>query len=463
MVYINPPYAEAGNIRQLSGTGKNKEDVAVNTKTYDKYLSEIGIAGRELYAQFFIRISREIPGCVLAEFSKLKVLQAPNFKEFRKAFNAKLEKLFVVPARTFDNVKGSFPIGFFVWRTEEENNNAISIEFKYSAIADAYDSDGAFLCTKKFSPEDDTIGNIGKWVLSHKDDTGNHLGFMSNGRNDFQNQSLVYFMNDRAQMPTPRGWWITPTNLVVMAIFVAVRHCIEATWLNDRDQFLYPNDGWKTDKEFQTDCLIFTLFHGQNRISVINGVPQLGKTALPSAGTQMSTVNHWIPFTREQVGCKKTFKSTFMADYLNGRIKTENSTRKLFDFHQDSIQHELSEKDHELSEIGIGENSCVIHGNSCENNGNTCNRIIDWMSPEARAVYDAGLALWRYYHAQPNAIADASFYDIRLHFQGTNDKGTMNAKSDDETYTELITTLRGKMKLLAKRIEPKVYEYGFLK
>ena len=67
------------------------------------------------------------------------------------------------------------------------------------------------------------------------------------------------------------------------------------------------------------------------------------------------------------------------------------------------------------------------------------------------------------YHAQPNAIADASFYDIRLHFQGTNDKGNMNAKSDDETYTELIATLREKMKHLAKRIEPKVYAYGFLK
>lgn len=412
VVYINPPYAEAGNIRQLSGTGKNKEDVAVNTKTYDKYLSEIGIAGRELYAQFFIRISRELSGCVLAEFSKLKVLQAPNFKEFRKAFNAKLEKLFVVPARTFDNVKGSFPIGFFVWRTEEENDNAISIESKYSAIADAYDSDGVFLCIKKFSPEDDTIGNIGKWVLSHKDDTGNHLGFMSNGRNDFQNQSLVYFMNDRAQMPTPRGWWITPNNLVVMAIFVAVRHCIEATWLNDRDQFLYPNDGWKTDKEFQTDCLIFTLFHGQNRISSQQGI------------------NYWIPFTRDQVGCKKTFKSTFMVDYLNGKIKPAEG-QGLFD-------------------DGTGVETC--HDASLQN-----------MSPEAQAVYDAGLALWRYYHTQPNALADASFYDIRLHFQGTNDKGTMNAKSDDETYTELVTTLREKMKLLAKRIEPKVYEYGFLK
>lgn len=428
VIYINPPYAEAGNIRQLSGTGKNKEDVAVTSKTYDKYLPEIGIAGRELYAQFFIRISREIAGCVLAEFSKLKVLQAPNFKDFRKAFNAKLEKLFIVPARTFDNVKGSFPIGFFIWRTMPDLKNG----FDFVAIADAYDEKGCFLCTKKFSPDDDTVGNIGKWVLSYKDDEGKRFGFMSNGRNDFQNQSLVYFMNDRAQMPTPRGWWITPKNLIIMSIFVAVRHCIEATWLNDRDQFLYPNDGWLKDKEFQTNCLIYTLFHGQNRITAQQGI------------------NHWIPFTREQVGCRKTFKSTFMSDYLNGKIKTENLSGNLFGFQQDSIQHELSEMNHELSKNELYDNSCEIHGNSCD-------KIIDCMSPEAQAVYDAGLALWRYYHTQPNAIADASYYDIRLHFQGTNDKGNMNAKSDDATYTALITDLREKMKILANRIEPKVF------
>ena len=73
----------------------------------------------------------------------------------------------------------------------------------------------------------------------------------------------------------------------------------------------------------------------------------------------------------------------------------------------------------------------------------------------------------RYYHAQPNANPNASFYDIRLHFQGstTDAKGKvrMNSESTDEKYTELIGNLRMAMKSLAHRIEPKVYEYGFLK
>ena len=39
----------------------------------------------------------------------------------------------------------------------------------------------------------------------------------------------------------------------------------------------------------------------------------------------------------------------------------------------------------------------------------------------------------------------------------------MNNKSIDETYNKLIVNLRERMKILAKKIEPKIYEFGFLK
>jgi hypothetical protein len=39
----------------------------------------------------------------------------------------------------------------------------------------------------------------------------------------------------------------------------------------------------------------------------------------------------------------------------------------------------------------------------------------------------------------------------------------MNNKSEDVQYMQLITDLRFKLKVLAEKIAPKVYEYGFLK
>ena len=89
------------------------------------------------------------------------------------------------------------------------------------------------------------------------------------------------------------------------------------------------------------------------------------------------------------------------------------------------------------------------------------------ISPDAKAVLDAGRELWRYYHAQPKANPNASYYDIRKFFQGmkvtAKGKEQMNPTSNDERYNELLAALKAAMKKLATKIEPKVYEYGFLK
>lgn len=90
VIYINPPYAEAGDAKQRSHTGANKTDVSVIHATYDKYLAQIGIAGRELFAQFLMRIHDEIPGCTVGQFSKLKHLSGPNFKARHPVVSATL-------------------------------------------------------------------------------------------------------------------------------------------------------------------------------------------------------------------------------------------------------------------------------------------------------------------------------------------------------------------------------------
>ncbi|EJC10896.1 hypothetical protein HPHPP16_1349 [Helicobacter pylori Hp P-16] len=117
IIYINPPYAEAGNKAKMSGTGEHKAKVARNNKTHETYKNFLGSGANELFAQFFMRIYKELNGCIMASFSKLKYLNSSNFKKFREIFKAKFLEGFMVPADTFDNVKGQFPIGFLVWDT----------------------------------------------------------------------------------------------------------------------------------------------------------------------------------------------------------------------------------------------------------------------------------------------------------------------------------------------------------
>lgn len=416
VIYINPPYAEASNARTVTGSGQNRAGLS-KSAIQEKYKNRLGRAGNELFAQFFARIVDEIPTTVLALFSTLKIVQAPNFRDFRREFRAKPGRFFLVPANTFDNVKGDFPIGFQIWYT------GLYEEIK-ALNTDCYDSQGTYIGKKTlYTYENERF--IIDWLRQFYDKQGERYAYMRFLGTDFQNNNGVFLTlspsaNDISQV---KGNWVTPKNIIQMCTYFAVRLCIEATWLNDRDQFLFPNDSWQNDSEFQTDCLVYTLFHGQNRISSEHGT------------------NHWIPFTEEEVGAQEKFESHFMSDYLQGK-------------------HAL------LKAPACDEGELFAEGQAPTNVPEPQKLQF---SPEAQAVMNAGRELWRYYHRQPIAKErpNASFYDIRLYFQGTkttkSGKQQMNTESTDVTYTSLITNLRQKQKELAKKIEPKVYEYGFLK
>ena len=425
VIYINPPYAEAGTATQVTGKGENKVGVSNTSLIWQENKKKFGLGIRELYVQFFIRIYNEIPSCRLAEFSKLKILQGAAFSDFRNFFRAKLEKLFLVPARTFDNVSGSFPIGFFIWDTNQQ-------EIFHQVNADIYEADGTFLGTKKITVTENEMA-ITKWIstfgVSENKDV---IGYTGNNGPDYQNNQYLQIASKQKKfangtLNNATKYSITSNNLIPICIYFSTRLCIPATWLNDRDQFLYPNDGWQTDYEFQLDCLAYTLFHGQNRISSEQGT------------------NHWIPFTEQELNAPDNFQSHFMSDFIRDFLKGKHTIDSseaptLFDTDSSSLLADIPES------------------------------ATPAFSAEAAEVMEAGKALWHYYlhhkdgelyGAAPNI--NASFYDIRAYFQGRNEKGKMNSESSDEKYTALIKDLRAKQKSLAAKIAKKVYKYGFLK
>ena len=254
VVYINPPYAEASNARTVTGSGQNRTGLS-KTSVQDRYKSKLGRAGNELFAQFFARVVEELPTTVLAQFSTLKIVQAPNFREFRKTFRAKPGRFFLVPANTFDNVNGNFPIAFQIWQTGTE-------EYFQEIEADVYDAKGEYLGKKSIHSYDNDYFII-EWLRNYYDKTGEHYAYIRYLGTDFQNNNGVFItlhpsVNDLKQV---KGTWITSKNVIPTCIYFSVRLCIEATWLNDREQFLYPNEGWEKDMEFQTNCLVYALFH----------------------------------------------------------------------------------------------------------------------------------------------------------------------------------------------------------
>ncbi len=247
------------------------------------------------------------------------------------------------------------------------------------------------------------------WLRGAYDKINPRIAYLRMLGSDIQNNNGVFITNtpSPSDLKQRKTCYITARNLLHICVYFAVRHAIQATWINDRDQYNSPNSSYRYDNLFVSDCLIFTLFNGQNRVNEKGGV------------------NHWIPFTEEEVGARDCFKSHFMSDFLKGKLL--------------NIQ----------SSLFGDKNSPFV------------------FSPEANDVITAGRELWAYYHSQPKANPDASLYDIKMFFQGTKTlkggKVQMNNESQDKRYMELIGIMREKLRLLASRIEPKIYEYGFLR
>ncbi|EAM0276963.1 hypothetical protein D0X85_03425 [Campylobacter upsaliensis] len=416
IIFINPPYAEATSGTTPAGTGKNKDGVSLGNATYEHYKDSMGKASNELFAQFFFRIYKEIPHCHLAAFSTLKYVNSSNFIKFRETFKAKFLKGFIAPAFTFDNVKGNFPIGFLVW-------NLAQSQIIKSITLDIFNDSGAGLGKKRFYTTLDNKESINKWIKRYDDKQNpNIIGYMENPTPDFQNNNFLCVLNKKGTRHN-NYFAISANSFIVGAVYFSVRHCIKATWINDRDQFLAPNKKWEKDEEFQNDCLIFMLFHGQNKITSKEGI------------------NHFIPFSEKELDAAEAFESHFMLEFIQGKIKISNKKKK--------GQQEFNFQSDELEDTFIPTKPLEF-------------------SREAKEVFKAAKELFKHYHEQAkdetNYTPNAALYDIKAHFQGFNDKGKMNSpqKADDEYYKQKLGELNYALKNLAKKIEVKVYEYEFL-
>ncbi|GAA9063717.1 hypothetical protein Taitung243_13990 [Helicobacter pylori] len=454
IIYINPPYAEATGYTSTSKDYKHKPKVARNNKVYETYKDLLGRGANEVFAQFFMRIYMELNGCIMASFSTLKYLNSSNFKKFREVFKAEFKGGFMVPADTFDNVKGQFPIGFLVWDTssilhkenplnlggnskeEKQNSNLILDqdnlkdnplkEHFYAVSLEIFDSFGGFLGTKNIVIDDENNKPIIHFLRPFYDKSNEPIGFLRFMGADFSTNISTCLCNHltindvREVKYTP----ITHNNIAEMCIYFSIRYCIKATWQNDRDQFYAPyNDAWQDDNEFKNNSLAFCLFHNQNRIMNFDNTKKYGKFV---------EINHFIPFDEEEVGAKERYASHVLLDFLKVKLQEQTQNNNLFD---------SSKKENKPLEF----------------------------SQSALNVFNAGKEIYRYYHTQDFTNrpynANISLYDIKEFFQGRNAQGKLNlpAKAKDEHYKQLYANLQDALKDLAKEIQPKVYEYGFLR
>src|SRR5690606_32548332 len=102
----------------------------------------------------------EIPNATVAIFSKLKYVNAPNFSDFRKGWNAKFRDGFIVHSKAFDGLTGDFPIGFLIWDIDQ--NSIEKIAFSKIQV-EVLNKNAQPIGTKAFSNIESSL-LLGDWI-----------------------------------------------------------------------------------------------------------------------------------------------------------------------------------------------------------------------------------------------------------------------------------------------------------
>lgn len=418
LVLINPPYAEATASENVSSSGSanaSKKGVA-KTKFAETAMAEYGKASNELFTQFVARIAKEIPTATLAMFSKLKYVNAQTMDVFRNAWNAKYLGGFVVHSKSFDGLKGNFPIGFLVWKTNQESSkrqtiDEISTEVFNKSVEPIGEksfynvSNGELLTNwipRPKSNKQDVIPlkNTITPATATKDLRGtkwsdNAIAYMWSNSNDIQQAPRTALFS--SGFNGGHGIFVNEDNLWQCAIVFSVRLVTKKTWLNDRDQFLIPSE--PLTEEFKSDCLVWMLFNGSNLSASANDLEWNGKT--------WSIVNHFIPYTEVEVNASGRFESDFMVQYMADKT----------------------------------------------------------FSHEAQQVLDEGRKLWQAYFAYTDVYTvrdelklnrpDVGWYQVRKAIEARNSSGDYPPVS--------FKPFQAAYKVLTEKLQPMVYDLGFLK
>lgn len=417
LVLINPPYGEAtssDNARKGAGIDSSKTGIKL-TRWAEFGMKKWGKASNELFLQFVTRIFEEIPNATLAMFSKMKYVTAQTLDIFRNAWNAEFLNGFAVHSKSFEGLRGDFPIGFLIWKQNSKSVNVIKevscelLDKEANPIGqktfyNAKDSELLINWIQRVKPNREDCIPLKNAILpatATKDLRGTKwaegaIGYFWCNSNDTQQaESRTALFS--SGFNGGHGFYVVAENIEKVAVELTVRKIIPHIWKNDVDQFLKPQE--ELSEEFKNDCLVWMLFAGCNLTASADNLEWNGR--------KWSIVNHFIPFTEEEVGANDRFESDFMVQYMQGKT----------------------------------------------------------FSKEAQTVLDEGKKIWKkYFETDFNHKirdkyklnrADVGWYQIRFAIKDYNTLGENIPISFDDfekAYNEL-----------SEKIRPQVYSYGFLK
>ncbi len=299
--FMNPPYGRAGKSKDGNGAMGTEKGTAFTMVNERMKKDKIGACSANLYAQFLYRIMMikeqySLTNYAVALFCKPNYLSGETYKIFREKWlsNFEYSSGVLFNAGHFANVSALWGINFTIWKsgeTECKNNfmhtliDIVNDNIDVVGKKNIYNLDGLIFASDWVKSQNvgertleiPTMSSGLKIGMKSLKTNENIKGWFTNGNNNIYNNSEdVYIMS----CPNGRGKTnvaITSDNILRCTALFAARKLIVGNWINDKDEYLAPNEEHSQYQEFVNDSIVYSLFHSASNQSSLRQVEYKGK------------------------------------------------------------------------------------------------------------------------------------------------------------------------------------------
>lgn len=298
--FINPPFAEAGNDKCKNrkiktGTSKTLIGEAMNKDS-------LGKSSQQLYIQFLYRILKikeifKLTDINIGVFSPTLLLTGPKFEGFRERFLKEFsyEKGIMFNASNFSNVSNQWEIVFSIWKCGEtkdkENFNFLVEEISNEGNIDIMQEKSVYnvpkdkrasnwIKVKNIYEDTDTVAlkspvNIdSKKVKTRKEALGY---FINDSNNVYANGKGVYLLSSKVTRHL-KTTEINEKNFEQCVSLFAARRLIKANWINQKEEYMIPDTKNCLYKQWVDDSIIYSLFENAAYQSSLRNIIVSGQT-----------------------------------------------------------------------------------------------------------------------------------------------------------------------------------------
>ena len=295
--FINPPYGTACNQYKANKTNSN------NTAIRDE-MNKTKFGGSEnLQHQFMYRITKivqkyHLTNAYFALFSNPIWLSGSKQGKFLKNFSSQWEckDAYLFQASHFADVSDAWGISLTLWKSDNQATPITEYNMKLIDILDDGSIDVVGHHTIYNSAFYDKASD---WVRepiprcldmvcfpstsngllikeSQIQAVRNQLGYFHNNANSIQ-YNPTYVGLYSMSFASAHGLPVLKENFTRCTALFTARKLIDGNWINDKDEYLAPNEDNPEYKRFEADTIVYSLFHNSSNQTSMRQITYKGK------------------------------------------------------------------------------------------------------------------------------------------------------------------------------------------